>query len=114
MMATKNTYTFVNDGVNITKDEYIIQNRVHQRSRGVEDYFTLIVSKENEQLSIFPQVQPLQKEFLGAVPKDILSGIPPMRNIQHCIYFFLDASIPNKLAYRISQKEMKSFNDKEN
>src|SRR5438045_3022388 len=68
--------------------------------------FTLMIFEENEVCSEFPQeVQPLLKEFADVIPEEIFPGLPPIRDIQHCIDFFPGASIPKKAAYRMSPRE---------
>ncbi|GKD73277.1 hypothetical protein Tco_1331559 [Tanacetum coccineum] len=42
------------------------------------------------------EVIPLVDEFSNIFPDDIPGGLPLMREIQHCIDFIPDASIPNK------------------
>nr|GEU83726.1 RNA-directed DNA polymerase [Tanacetum cinerariifolium] len=64
------------------------------------------LSKKNEIISEAPlQVQPLLKEFADVIPNGIPFGLPAMRDIQHCIYFILGFTIPNRPAYRIHSKE---------
>ncbi|GJS95133.1 RNA-directed DNA polymerase [Tanacetum coccineum] len=48
--------------------------------------FTLIVGEENEIISEAPlHVQPFIREFADVIPDDMPSGLPAMRDIQHCI-----------------------------
>ncbi|GJZ29910.1 reverse transcriptase domain-containing protein [Tanacetum coccineum] len=51
------------------------------------------------------KVQPLVQEFADILPKEIPSGLPLMRDIQHCINFVPGSSIPNKPAYRMKPKD---------
>ena len=41
------------------------------------------------------EVKTLLKEFDYVIPKDLPTGYPPMRNIQHHIDLVLGASLPN-------------------
>lgn len=49
---------------------------------------------ENKTLAI---LQPLLEEFHDIMPEEIpLAGLPPMREIQHCIDLMPGVAIPNK------------------
>ena len=64
-------------------------------------FYTLYVMDaiEDHQL-LFPKlVEPLLTKFSDIVPEEIPPGLPPMRNIQHCIDLIPGASLPNKVAY---------------
>jgi Reverse transcriptase (RNA-dependent DNA polymerase) len=50
-----------------------------------------------------PQVVSLVAEFADVAPTKLPSGLPPMRDIKHCIDLVLGAAIPH--AYRMSPKE---------
>ncbi|KAL6337994.1 hypothetical protein AAG906_007797 [Vitis piasezkii] len=45
---------------------------------------------------------PLLEEFKDMIPDEILIGLPPMRNIQHCIDLVPRATLPNKVVYRMN------------
>lgn len=51
----------------------------------------------------------LLHEFSNIVRDEILHGLPPRRNIKHCIDFILSASLPNKAAYRMNSKEQEEL-----
>ena len=53
------------------------------------------------------EVQTLFKEFDDAIPKDLLTKLPPIRNIQHYIDLIPSVSLPKLPRYRMSSKENK-------
>ena len=42
---------------------------------------------------------PLLEEFKDVIPNEIPIGLPPMRNIRHCIDLVVGAALPNKASY---------------
>ena len=48
---------------------------------------------------------PFLKEFSDVVPEEIPHGLPPMRDMQHCIDLVPGSMLPNKPAYRLNPKE---------
>jgi hypothetical protein len=51
----------------------------------------------------------LLQEFDDVFPNDNLSGLPPLRGIEHQIDFVPGASIPNRPAYRSNLEETKEL-----
>ncbi|XP_031378325.1 uncharacterized protein LOC116193718 [Punica granatum] len=77
--------------------------------RSLEAY-ALVLSEENEEREdISPVVKSLLEEFRDVVPDEILSGLPPMRDIQHHIDLVPGAAIPSKAVYQMSPKEHKEL-----
>ncbi|XP_047326853.1 uncharacterized protein LOC124930564 [Impatiens glandulifera] len=118
----KNTYTFIKDGEKIilgpSRMKDIVKpskeegNNLLAKSQ-FEDVmneslgaFALVVLGENKEDNIIPlQVRPFLQEFVDVVPEEIPTGLPPMRNIQHCVDLIPGASIPNKAAHRMNPKK---------
>ncbi|GKB42146.1 RNA-directed DNA polymerase [Tanacetum coccineum] len=119
MTGSKNTYSFKKDGVNInlvlfySRQTQVEGSNLFTKKTGFEGLmktspyvFTLIVGEENEIISEAPlHVQPFIREFADVIPDDMPSGLPAMRDIQHCIDFIPGSAIPNKPAYRMNLKE---------
>ncbi|CAL2257293.1 unnamed protein product [Prunus armeniaca] len=122
----RNTYTFEKDGVKIvlgpmksgsspksmkvdgnnllTKSEFLIA------FEEIKEAYALVVMEENEMKGgIPPTLRPLLQEFQDVILKEIPAGLPPMRDIQHCIDFIPGAAIPNKAAYRMNPKEFEEL-----
>ncbi|GKA95913.1 hypothetical protein Tco_0818008 [Tanacetum coccineum] len=70
-----------------------------------EIIYALVVHDEEPLISVPPFVKPLIEKYVDVMPKEIPSGLPPMRDIQHHIDLILGLSLPNKAAYRMSPKE---------
>ena len=70
------------------------------------EVFALVLTEANgDGQELPPQVLSLVEEFADVAPEDLPSGLPPMRDIQHCIDFVPGAAIPHKAPYRMSRKE---------
>nr|CAD1832771.1 unnamed protein product [Ananas comosus var. bracteatus] len=70
-----------------------------------EAYALLLVEENKIENTIPPIIVPLIHEFKDVIPEEIPTGLPPMREIQHCIDLVPGAAIPNKAAYRMNPKE---------
>nr|GEX74147.1 hypothetical protein [Tanacetum cinerariifolium] len=93
----QNTYSFKNDGVDITLVPF--------DSRQTQAEGSNLFMKKTDFERLGKTIQPLLKEFIDVVPDDIPPGLPAMRDIQHCIDFILGSAIPNRPAYRMNLKE---------
>ncbi|XP_022891902.1 uncharacterized protein LOC111406756 [Olea europaea var. sylvestris] len=122
----KNTYSFVKDGVKIvlgpTKIEKVSQTsrvesnnfltgaEVRKNIEETREAYVLFVLEENEEHTELPPIMGnLLHEFTDVIPDEIPPGLPPMRDIQHCIDFIPGASLPNKVAYRMNPKEQEDL-----
>ena len=59
--------------------------------------------------SLSSVVVSLLQEYEDVFPNDVLSGLPPIRGIEHQIDFVLAATIPNRPAYKSNLKETKEL-----
>ena len=59
--------------------------------------------------SVPPAVTNLLQEYEEKFPAEILSGLPPMREIEHQIDLILGATLPNSAAYRTNPEETKEI-----
>ncbi|GJZ98575.1 putative nucleotidyltransferase, ribonuclease H [Tanacetum coccineum] len=70
------------------------------------EVFALVMMESNQDEFQVPlQVIPILEEFADVVPKKLPSGLPLMRDIQHCIDFIPGTTIPHKAAYRMNPRE---------
>ncbi|XP_061375399.1 uncharacterized protein LOC133317549 [Gastrolobium bilobum] len=112
----KNTYNFKKDKLTITLGPSDLRNEAKNTMLSREDFqeevanavevFACVLMEENCNVFGIPlQVKPLLEDFADVVPEKMPPGLPPMRDIHHCIDFVPGAVIPNKAAYRMSPKE---------
>ncbi|GJZ12883.1 hypothetical protein Tco_0548113 [Tanacetum coccineum] len=112
----KNTYTFQKDRVTIilgpsdlrkeAKNQFLSRVEFMAEIPKTVDVFALVVMESNQdEFTIPQQVIPILEEFADVVPEELPSGLPPVRDIQHCIEFIPGASIPHKVAYRMNPRE---------
>nr|GFB20116.1 putative reverse transcriptase domain, zinc finger, CCHC-type, aspartic peptidase domain protein [Tanacetum cinerariifolium] len=115
----RNTYTFKKNGISITlaplnpkdappdrvlisKTDFVGLVKVSPPSV----VFGLLMIEENPvTVAASLSMLPLLNEFKDVFPEEIPAGLPVIREIQHCIDFLPEASIPNKPAYRMNPKE---------
>nr|GEX12367.1 putative reverse transcriptase domain, zinc finger, CCHC-type, aspartic peptidase domain protein [Tanacetum cinerariifolium] len=90
------------DHVLISKTDFVGLVKVSRPSV----IFGLLMIEENPVTVAAPlSMVPLLNEFKDVFPEEIPAGLLVIREIQHCIDFLPEASIPNKPAYRMNPKE---------
>ena len=116
----KNTYSFENDRVKVLlvplkmvhvpkpffreETNLLTKSRVEKALMENGEGFAIVVREEKEPTEIPPSLIPFLKEF-SDVPEEISHGLPPMRDMQHCIDLVPGSVLPNKPAYRLNPKE---------
>jgi hypothetical protein len=63
----------------------------------------------NDMTPISLGVSHVLQEFSDVFPKEVLTGLPPLRGIEHQIDLILGASLPNRAPYRTNPEEMKEI-----
>ncbi|KAL9250763.1 Transposon Ty3-I Gag-Pol polyprotein-like protein [Drosera capensis] len=112
----KNTCSFIKNGVTITlgpsdlrkeaKNDMLSRSEFLEEAAKVAEIFACIfLEKNSEVLQVPAELLPLLEEFSHVFPHELPPGLPPMRDVQHCVDFIPGASIPNRPAYRMSLKE---------
>ena len=109
----RNTYTFIKDGSKVILGPSKVE-KSPKPIKGVEnnllnvsdckkefemgsEVYMLVVFEENEDSNEPPLIMKyLLEEFSNVVPKELPHGLPPMRDIQHCIDLILGSVLPNK------------------
>ncbi|KAK9227018.1 hypothetical protein WN943_012067 [Citrus x changshan-huyou] len=118
----RNTYTFIKDESKVILGPSKVE-KSSKPIKGVEnnllnvsdckkefemgsEVYVLVVFEENEDSNEPPLIMKyLLEEFSDVVPEELSHGLPPMRDIQHCIDLILGSVLPNKAAYRMNPKE---------
>ena len=61
--------------------------------------FAIVVREEKEPTEIPHSLIPFLKEFSDVISEEIPHGLPPMKDMQHCINLVPGSMLPNKPAY---------------
>lgn len=65
-------------------------------------HFSLMVGKEKgEGFEVPEEVHPLLKEFIDITSEELLDGLPPTRDIQHCFDLVPSASLQHLYHHRM-------------
>lgn len=85
----------------LSKTEFVEELRIS------DVVFVLMTSSPEPALSftVPPVFSPLIHEFRDVFPEDLPAGLPPLRDIQHCIDLTPDSPLPNRPHYRMSPQE---------
>ena len=117
-----NTYSFTKDRVKVrlaplspsercqheksTSSVSLVSKKDLKVPKGeVNQFGFVLLIEQNCGTNMPPEIMELLSKFPDVIPKEIPSGLPPMRDIQHAIDFVPGAVIPNKPAYRMSPQE---------
>ncbi|GJU59575.1 putative CCCH-type zinc finger family protein [Tanacetum coccineum] len=119
----KNTYSFITNGVRVIltplrpetllpcvkeKDvSFILGACIKKKMFESQMGYVLVVMKESRSriMKHNPLVRTILEDFKDVIPNKIPTGLPPMREIQHCIDLVPGSVLPNKPAYRKNPKE---------
>uniref|UniRef100_A0A1J3FIS5 Transposon Ty3-I Gag-Pol polyprotein n=2 Tax=Noccaea caerulescens TaxID=107243 RepID=A0A1J3FIS5_NOCCA len=94
---------------------YLVKPKQVKRSMFSKKPFLLFVFKESlTSLANHAPVVPseminLLQEFKDVFPDDCPQGLPPVRGIEHQIYFVPGSTLPNRPAYRTNPVETKEL-----
>nr|GFA57897.1 hypothetical protein [Tanacetum cinerariifolium] len=108
----KNTYSFKKDGETIilgpfdirkeSKNQWLSQAKSLAEAQDATNVYALVVVESNEcRFDVPHEVKAIVDDFADVVPDELPPGLPPMRDIQHCIDFVPEAVIPRKAAYKM-------------
>ncbi|GKE65418.1 hypothetical protein Tco_1519579, partial [Tanacetum coccineum] len=106
----------VKDGTTITlgpldlrkeaRNQFLSQAEFLTEAHKANSMFALILVEPNTSTYNIPhEVKSVLEEFKDVVSEELPPGLPPMRDIQHCIEFVPGVVIPHKAAYRMNLKE---------
>lgn len=74
------------------------QSKFEEELRGSDLLFILMASQPHsrETLTVPPNFEQLVAEFMDVFPDDLPAGLPPLREIQHCIDLTPHLPLPNR------------------
>nr|GEW06827.1 hypothetical protein [Tanacetum cinerariifolium] len=119
----KNTYSFITNGVRVVltplkpklllpcikeKDiSFILGVCIEKQMFESQMGYVLVVMEESRSqiMEHNPLVRTILKDIKDVIPNEILTGLPPMIEVQHFIDLVSSSALPNKAAYRMNPKE---------
>lgn len=80
------------------------QTPFEEELRTADVLYVLVATQSTTPASfrVPPEFAPLIQEFMDVFPADLPTGLPPLRDIQHCIDLALHSPLPNRPHYRMS------------
>lgn len=86
---------------------FLSKSQFVEEARTADVMFALVLNPVDSALVLEapPEFQELLREFSDVFPEDLPAGLPPLRDIQHCINLVPDAVLPNRPHYRMSPQE---------
>ncbi|XP_050211920.1 uncharacterized protein LOC126662076 [Mercurialis annua] len=79
--------------------------KFEEELQSAETMYVLIGKETVDESAVPEEVAPLLAEFADVFPDDLLSALPPLRDIQHHIDLERGATLPNRPHYRMSPTE---------
>nr|GFA15132.1 Gag-Pol polyprotein, putative [Tanacetum cinerariifolium] len=119
----KNTYSFITNGARVVltplkpktllpcakeKDVSFISGAcIEKKMFESQMGYVMVVMEESRSRIVEhnPLVRTILEDFKDVIPNKIPTGLPPMREVQHCIDLVPGSVLPNKAAYHMNPKE---------
>lgn len=99
-----------NTHVQPTKSLYILSKRAFEKIIREEKAVYVVLARavrdvpEGSTSIILSDVRQILHKFVDAMPSELLSGLPPLRDAQHAIDLVPEYSLPNLLCFRMNPR----------